>query len=40
MKSKAGFHVAGFVAVKLFDKFTFQPEVLYSNQGVKVDNIQ
>lgn len=40
MKSKAGFHVGGFVAVKLSDKFTFQPEVMYSTQGAKADNIQ
>lgn len=40
MKSKAGFHVGGFVAIKLSDKFTLQPEVLYSTQGAKADNIQ
>jgi opacity protein-like surface antigen len=40
MKSKVGFHVGGFVAIKLSDKFTLQPEVLYSTQGAKADNIQ
>ena len=40
MKSRTGFHVGGFVAVKLSDKFTLQPEVLYSVQGAKADNFE
>jgi opacity protein-like surface antigen len=40
MKSKTGFHLGGFVAIKLSDKFTLQPEVLYSTQGAKADNFE
>ncbi|MBF4518860.1 PorT family protein [Flavobacterium sp. ANB] len=32
---KAGFHVGGFAEFKLSDKFSIQPEVLYSTQGTK-----
>ncbi|CAC9974126.1 PorT family protein [Flavobacterium sp. WLB] len=33
--SKVGFHVGGFAEIKLSDKFSIQPEVLYSTQGAK-----
>lgn len=33
--SKIGFQVGGFAEVKLTDKFSIQPEVLYSLQGAK-----
>ncbi|MEO6174772.1 MAG: porin family protein [Flavobacterium circumlabens] len=33
--SKAGFHVGGFAEFKISDKFSIQPEVLYSTQGTK-----
>ena len=35
--SRIGFHIGGFVAVKISDKFCIQPEVLYSTQGRKFD---
>lgn len=36
VKSKAGFHVGGFVEFKITDKFSVQPEILYSTQGAKL----
>lgn len=33
--SKVGFQVGGFAEIKLSDKFSVQPELLYSLQGVK-----
>lgn len=33
--SLIGFHVGGFVEIKIADKFTIQPELLYSTQGSK-----
>ena len=38
-KSKAGFNVGGFVEIKLSEKFSIQPELLYSSQGAKLENI-
>ena len=38
-QSKAGFHVGGFVAIKVSDKLVIQPEILYSTQGSSVKNI-
>ncbi|MFC4817645.1 porin family protein [Flavobacterium sp. GCM10023249] len=35
--SKISFHVGGFAEIKLSDKFAFQPELVYSAQGGKVD---
>jgi opacity protein-like surface antigen len=35
--SRVGFHVGGFAEIKLSDKFSVQPELLYSAQGVKYD---
>lgn len=34
-KSLVGFHVGGFAEFKLTDKFSIQPEILYSTQGAK-----
>jgi len=36
VKSKTGFHVGGFVEIKIADKFSVQPELLYSTQGGKI----
>lgn len=33
--SKIGFHIGGFAEFKISDKFSIQPEVLYSTQGTK-----
>ncbi|MRX69327.1 Opacity protein [Flavobacterium resistens] len=35
---KTGFHIGGFAQIRLSEKFVFQPEVLFSTQGTKVDN--
>ncbi|MCV2484193.1 PorT family protein [Flavobacterium sp. SH_e] len=41
LKSKAGFDFGGFVEIKLSDKFSIQPELLYSTQGSKAkDQVQ
>jgi len=34
---KVGFHVGGLVNIKVSDKFSVQPELLYSGQGAKFD---
>ncbi|MFB3389006.1 porin family protein [Flavobacterium sp. LAR06] len=34
---KVGFHVGGFAEIKVSDKFSVQPELLYSTQGAKFD---
>ena len=34
-KYKTGFHVGGFVEIKVSDNFFLQPEILYSKQGTK-----
>jgi opacity protein-like surface antigen len=39
LKDKIGFNVGAFVAIKLSDKLTLQPEVLYSTQGPKAVNV-
>jgi hypothetical protein len=39
LKSRIGFNVGGFVAIKFSEKFTLQPEVLYSTQGADFDNV-
>lgn len=36
-KPLIGVHLGAFVEVKLTDKFAFQPELLFSMQGVKID---
>lgn len=38
-KSRIGFNIGAFVAIKLSEKITLQPEVLYSTQGAKVENV-
>ncbi len=40
IQSKAGLNIGGFVAIKLSDKITLQPELLYSMEGTKVNNFQ
>lgn len=35
VSSKVGFHVGGLAEIKLSDKFSIQPELLYSTQGAK-----
>ena len=35
--SRVGFHVGGFAEIKLSDKFSVQPELLYSAQGAKFE---
>ncbi|MCV9934171.1 PorT family protein [Flavobacterium sp. LS1R47] len=40
LKSKVGFNGGGFVAIQFSEKLTLQPEVLFSTQGVKVDNVE
>jgi hypothetical protein len=39
LKSKIGFNIGAFAAIKLSDKITLQPELLYSTQGVKAENV-
>jgi len=34
-----GFHVGGFAEFKLNEKFSLQPELLYSTQGTEVENL-
>lgn len=36
-KSIFGFHVGGFVEIKISEKFAIQPELLYSTQGAKFE---
>ncbi|MFN4198616.1 MAG: porin family protein [Flavobacterium sp.] len=36
-KSIFGFHVGGFVEIKISEKFSIQPELLYSAQGAKTE---
>jgi len=38
LKSLIGFHVGGFAEFEITEKFAFQPELLYSAQGVKSEN--
>jgi opacity protein-like surface antigen len=35
--SKVGFHVGGFVEIKVSDKFSVQPELLFSTQGSQAE---
>lgn len=35
--SKVSFHVGGFAEIKISDKLSIQPELLYSEQGTKID---
>lgn len=36
-KSKVGFHVGGLAEIVLSDKFSIQPELLFSQQGAKIE---
>jgi hypothetical protein len=36
-KSRTGYHIGGFLNVPLSDRFSVQPEVLYSTKGAKVN---
>lgn len=38
-KSRVGFNLGAFAAIKLSEKITLQPEILYSTQGAKAENI-
>jgi len=38
-KSRVGFNVGVFAAIKLSEKITLQPEILYSTQGAKAENV-
>ncbi|MDR6967937.1 opacity protein-like surface antigen [Flavobacterium arsenatis] len=37
LESKVGFHLGGFVEFKISEKFSIQPELLYSQQGTKLE---
>jgi hypothetical protein len=37
--SLIGFHIGGFVEIKISDKFSVQPELLYSAQGGKLNSV-
>lgn len=39
-KSKIGFNIGGFAEIKLTDKFAIQPEILYSAQGMRLDDFE
>src|SRR3970282_1702141 len=38
-KSRVGFNVGAFAAIKLSEKITLQPEILFSTQGAKAENV-
>jgi opacity protein-like surface antigen len=38
-KSRVGFNLGAFAAIKLSEKITLQPEILYSTQGAKAVNV-
>ncbi|AWK07315.1 PorT family protein [Flavobacterium crocinum] len=40
LKSKFGFHAGGFVEIKFSEKFAIQPELLYSTQGTRFDDME
>lgn len=39
-KSRTGFNVGAFVAIKISDKITLQPELIYSSQGAEAKNVE
>lgn len=39
-QSKAGYHVGGFVEIKVSDKISIQPELLFSTQGASVKDFE
>ena len=38
-KPRVGFNIGAFAAIKLSEKVTLQPEILYSTQGAKAENV-
>lgn len=38
-KSLVGFHVGGFAEIKVIERLAIQPEILFSTQGAKLDNL-
>ena len=38
-KSRIGFNVGAFAAIELSEKITLQPEILFSTQGAKAENV-
>jgi len=38
-KPKVGFNIGAFAAIKLSEKITLQPEILFSTQGAKAENV-
>ena len=38
LDSKIGFHVGGFAEIKISEKFSVQPELLFSTQGAKMED--
>lgn len=38
-KSLVGFHVGGFAEIKVIERLAIQPEVLFSTQGAKLDDL-
>jgi hypothetical protein len=38
VESRTGFHVGGLVEIPISEKFSVQPEILYSSQGAKYDD--
>lgn len=39
LKSRIGFNVGAFVSIQLAEKIILQPEILYSTQGAKAENV-
>ena len=39
-KSRIGFNVGAFAAIKLSEKITLQPEILFSTQGAEAQNVE
>lgn len=37
LESKIGFHIGGFAEIKISEKFSVQPELLFSTQGTKME---
>jgi hypothetical protein len=40
LKSKVGFNAGAFVEIKISEMFAVQPEVLFSTQGIKAENVE
>ena len=39
-KPRIGFNIGAFAAIKLSEKVTLQPEILYSTQGAEAQNVE